>query len=78
MVGTLEGGKKAAITNKLKYGEGFYARIGKKDGRNGHTGGFASEVIGKDGLSGRQRAKIAGAKGGAKSRRGPARKEMSW
>lgn len=78
MVGTLEGGKKAAITNKLKYGEGFYARIGKKGGRNGRTGGFASEVIGKDGLSGRQRAKIAGAKGGAKSRRGPARKEMSW
>lgn len=78
MAGTLEGGKKAAITNKLKYGEGFYARIGAKGGRNGRTGGFASEVIGKDGLSGRERAKIAGAKGGAKSRRGPARKEMSW
>lgn len=78
MAGTVEGGKKAAMTNKLRYGEGFYARIGAKGGRNSRTGGFASEVIGKDGLSGRERAVQAGRKGGRKSRRGPARKEMSW
>lgn len=78
MAGTKEGGRKAAMTNKLRYGEGFYARIGRDGGRNGRTGGFASEVVGKDGLSGRERAKIAGAKGGRKSRRGPGRKEMSW
>lgn len=78
MAGTVEGGKKAAMTNKLKHGEDFFARIGQKGGRISRTGGFASEVIGKDGLSGRERAVQAGRKGGRKSRRGPARKEMSW
>lgn len=72
MVGTKAGGLKAAATNKARYGEGFYSRIGKKGGQNGHLGGFASEVIGKDGLTGHERAKIAGAKGGRISRRGPA------
>lgn len=38
-------------------------------GRNGHTGGFAAN---------RELAKIAGRKGGLKSKRGPARREMSW
>ena len=35
----------------------------------GRTGGFASEKVGKDGLTGKQRAEIAGAKGGRKSKR---------
>lgn len=39
----------------------------------GKTGGFASEKIGKDGLTGLQRAVLAGAIGGRKSRRGPAK-----
>lgn len=60
MPGTIEGGKKAANTNKLKYGKDFYARIGQKGGRNGHTGGFAANPA---------LARIAGAKGGRKSRR---------
>lgn len=72
MSGTLEGGRKAALTNKLRHGEGFYATIGKKGGMNGHTGGFASDVTGKDGLTGKERARIAGRKGGLISRRGPA------
>lgn len=42
MAGTLAGGRKAAITNKQKYGEDFYARIGAKGGRNGHTIGIDS------------------------------------
>ena len=69
MVGTPQGGKKSAATNKAKYGEGFSARIGKKGGQNGHTGGFNSDKVGKDGLTGFERARIVGAKGGRKSRR---------
>lgn len=65
MVGTLAGGRKAAITNIQKYGKDFYARIGAKGGRNGHTGGFAANP---------ELARIAGAKGGKKSRRGNAKK----
>lgn len=64
MAGTKEGGRKASITNRLKYGEDFYGRIGRKGGKNGHTGGFASNP---------ELARIAGAKGGRLSRRGKAR-----
>ena len=63
MAGTKEGGRKASITNRLKYGEDFYERIGRKGGENGHTGGFASNP---------ELAKIAGRKGGRLSRRGKA------
>ena len=65
MSGTKAGGMKAAATNKAKYGKEFYARIGKKGGQNGHTGGFAANPA---------LARIAGAKGGRISRRGPAKK----
>lgn len=64
MAGTKEGGKKAAATNKKKYGKGFYAHIGAKGGRNGHTGGFAANP---------ELAKIAGQKGGRISKRGKAK-----
>jgi general stress protein YciG len=60
MAGTKAGGLKAAATNKLKHGEDFYARIGKIGGRNGTTGGFAAN---------RELARIAGQKGGRKSKR---------
>lgn len=73
MSGTKEGGRKAAITNRIGHGEGFYARIGQMGGHNGTTGGFNSDVVGKDGLTGRERARIAGRKGGLISRRGPAK-----
>ncbi len=65
MAGTKAGGKKAAATNKAKYGKDFYAAIGQKGGRNGHTGGVAANP---------ELAKIAGAKGGRISRRGKAKK----
>ena len=65
MAGTKAGGLKAAATNKARHGEGFYAKIGAKGGRNGHTGGFAAN---------HELARIAGAKGGRISRRGPAKK----
>ena len=61
MAGTKEGGKKVAETNKLRHGKDFYADIGRRGGKNGHTGGFASNP---------NLAKIAGAKGGKNSRRG--------
>lgn len=73
MSGSREGGRKAAATNKKKYGKDFYANIGRKGGKRGRAGGFASEKPGKDGLTGPERARIAGAKGGVISRRGPAK-----
>ena len=66
MAGTKEGGRKAAATNKAKYGLSFYADIGRKGGRNGHTGGFAANP---------ELAKEAGAKGGRISKRGKAKKK---
>ncbi len=68
MAGTKAGGLKAAATNKAKYGDGFYADIGRKGGLNGHTGGFASNPA---------LAKIAGAKGGAISSRAEAKPSLS-
>ena len=76
MAGTKAGGLKAKQRNLEKYGPDFYKRIGQKGGRNGKTGGFASNVVGDDGLTGRERAKIAGAKGGKISRRGPAKDDI--
>lgn len=60
MSGTKIGGMKAAKTNLEKHGSDFYKRIGAKGGRNGHTGGFASNPA---------LASIAGAIGGRKSSR---------
>jgi len=60
MAGTIKGGKSAASTNKKRYGADFYARIGAKGGKNGHTGGFYAN---------RDLARKAGAKGGRISRR---------
>lgn len=60
MAGTKAGGVKAAATNKAKFGSDFYAKIGRKGGQRGHTGGFAANP---------QLARIAGAKGGRVSRR---------
>lgn len=60
MAGTKKGGMAAASTNKQKYGQDFYKRIGALGGKNGHTGGFYAR---------RDLARIAGAKGGRVSRR---------
>lgn len=60
MAGTKAGGQKAAATNLERHGRNFYREIGAKGGRNGHTGGFASNP---------ELAKIAGAKGGRISKR---------
>jgi general stress protein YciG len=60
MAGTKVGGQKAANTNRTRYGRDFYAKIGAKGGKNGHTGGFYAN---------RELAREAGAKGGRISRR---------
>lgn len=60
MSGTFAGGKQAAKTNKLKYGDSFYKIIGAMGGKKGRTGGF---------FANRELARIAGAKGGRISRR---------
>lgn len=69
MAGTKAGGLKARDANLAK-NPNFYSDIGRIGGSNGTSGGFASLSIGDDGLTGPQRAKIAGKKGGEKSRRG--------
>lgn len=76
MSGTKAGGAKARETNLRKHGKDFYRKIGAKGGKNSTTGGFASNKVGADGLTGRQRAAIAGAIGGFKSRRKPAVKDL--
>lgn len=74
MSGTKKGGRKAARTNKERYGDGFYAVIGAIGGKNGNTGGFASDYEHLcDVIEGSHRlALCAGAKGGKKSKRGKA------
>ena len=59
MAGTVAGGRKAAQKN-LQKDPNFYAKIGSKGGKMGHTGGFAANP---------ELARIAGAKGGRISRR---------
>ena len=60
MPGTIEGGRKAAETNRKRHGSAFYARIGAIGGKKGTTGGFAAN---------RELARSAGRKGGLVSRR---------
>lgn len=75
MAGTKEGGRKARETNIKKHGKDFYKTIGAKGGRLSKNGGFASDKVGKDGLTGRQRASLVGAIGGFRSRKRPSKKE---
>lgn len=72
MAGTKAGGVKAAQTNKVRHGKDFYKKIGTKGGKLGTTGGFASDVVGLDGLTGHERASVVGKKGGFISKRRPA------
>lgn len=60
MAGTRDGGRKAAATNKQRYGAAFYEAIGRKGGKISRGGGFAQNP---------ELARIAGQKGGRTSRR---------
>lgn len=61
MAGTNNGGNAAANTNKLRYGEDFYKRIGAMGGKASNTGGFYVN---------RELARKMGAIGGAHGRKG--------
>ncbi len=65
MAGTKAGGKAAAATNKAKYGDDFYKKLGAKGGSAPYSRpkGFAAN---------RELARAAGVKGGKASR--PAKK----
>lgn len=65
MAGTKAGAAKAVSKVKQKYGDDFYAKIGAKGGKKGTTGGFYAN---------RELARLAGARGGKKSKRGKAKK----
>lgn len=62
MSGTPEGSKRAAATNKMRYGNEFYRLIGKAGGIKSRGGGFASLT--------REQLQEMGRKGGTKSKRG--------
>lgn len=68
MSGTIEGGRKARNTNYKRYGKDFYRDIGRRGGKLGTTGGFASNP---------ELAKVVGAKGGKASKRGDSY-EKEW
>lgn len=61
MSGSKIGGLRAAKTNKERYGDDFFKKIGAIGGRNSNTGGFAAN---------HELARIAGRLGGSRSRRG--------
>lgn len=61
MPGNIIGGRKAAATNKARYGDDWYKKIGALGGKAGNTGGFAASP---------EMARVAGAKGGRISRIG--------
>lgn len=63
MAGTKAGGRLAAKRNKERDPD-FYRKIGKVGGTISRNGGFASDKVGPDGMTGRERARIAGYWGG--------------
>lgn len=69
MAGTKAGGKRAAATNKEKYGDDFYANIGRKGGKKCGAKGFA--------LMDPEKRSAAGKKGGTISKRGPAKNKYT-
>ena len=66
MAGTRLGGRKAAATNKMRYGANFYETIGARGGRTSRGGGFAKNP---------ELAREAGRRGGMASRRRKANSE---
>lgn len=72
MGNTKAGGRKVSATIRAKYGDDFWQKAGAQGGlAKCKKKGFASDKVGADGLTGRQRAKKVGAIGGAISVRKP-------
>lgn len=69
---TKAGGQKAQQTLRERMTKeelhAWRVKIGRKGGLKSKGGGFASDKRGKDGLTGYERARIAGAKGGSVKR----------
>ena len=63
MPGTTRGGLRAAKTNKQRYGQDFYEKIGRAGGKISHGGGFTNNP---------DLAREAGRIGGLRSRRSKA------
>lgn len=74
MAGTKAGAAKTRAKILAKNPD-FYKSIGAKGGRGSNNGGFASKKKGKDGLTGPERARVQGRRGGSLSRRGKAATE---
>lgn len=55
MPGTRQGGQRAALTNKQRYGENFYSVVGRLGGKISRGGGFTKDP---------ELAREAGRKGG--------------
>lgn len=68
MAGTKEGAAKTRDIN-LARNPNHYSEIGAVGGKNSNTGGFATEKLNKNGLTGKEQAAISGKKGGEMSRR---------
>lgn len=73
MPNTKEGAEKARRTLLERLGseealKEYYRNIGRMGGAKSRGGGFASDKIGKDGLTGAERARLAGIKGGKATR----------
>ena len=74
MSGTRIGGAKARDTNRAKYGDNFYQRIGQAGGVKGAADGT---IKGFAARTPKQRSD-AGRKGGLKSKRGPALQKVAF
>ena len=70
MAGTKIGGKRCAQTNIERYGKDYYSKLGRKGGKAKHTKprGFAANPA---------LAVTAGAIGGHRSKRGPAKNKKT-
>lgn len=77
MTQTKSGGIKARDSNYARHGLDHYRRIGAIGGSLSRSGGFASDKVGADGLTGRERARVVGALGGHTSRRKKYNEEAS-
>lgn len=62
MAGTTAGGLKASRTTKKRYGKNFFRKNGAEGGKKSRGGGFASLIVGADGLTGPERARLVNKK----------------
>lgn len=79
MTNTKEGGQKFRSRMIERFGSEeayrmYMRELAHKGGKQSNTGGFASELKDKNGLTGAERASVYGRLGGRKSRRGPSKK----